>query len=300
LKKLITILFAISIVSACHSQTANSFALWASGGYSNFLSGVEDISHRGGIGGNIGLGYDLRAGGFLLQLGGEYQHYTSTAAMKEFTEIIPMLNSEGKYYDGIFIFDKNRDKQTMGNAAAVLKFGFITGSNFYMLFGGKYAYNLYGSTRTTTTVTQKGYYDNLIGEDDNGIFSEMPNHNYFTKKRKVNEKLSFAPTIFGSIEAGMQMENWSFLGATYRLAFFFDFGVTSLNSKPLLNASRIIDISKTEEFQPAVRPFFYNEKTAKINVLFTGIKLTVLFGNEHISNKNCHCIQNIKWKHIFK
>jgi hypothetical protein len=284
------------LLAVCSAQSqTHSFALWFSGNYGNFLSNTE-YTKIGGIGGNIGLGYDLQAGGFLLQIGGEFQHNTSNVLMKEFTEVIPMLSTEGKYYDGTFTFSRNRDKQTMGNAAAVLKFGFITPSSFYMLFGAKYAYNLYGKTRTSTRVTSILDFEQYIGEDDEGIWSEMPNHGTYKKRRSLSEKLSFQPTIFGSLEAGFEMRDWNFLNARYRLAFFADFGVTSLTDKPLLNSSIIKNISQTEEFQPALRPFSYNQQTTGINVLLTGIKLTVLWGGESNHSGYCNCIQDIKWK----
>jgi len=294
-KTIISLLIVLLSTIYINAQKVNSFALWGSGGYNNFLSGVEKVSTIGGAGVNIGLGYEFQSGGFLMQVGGEFQHYTSNMKMAEFTEIIPMLNTEGKYYDGTFIFDKNQDRQTMGNAAAVLKLGFVTPSNFYMLFGGKYAYNIYGSTKTYTNVTSKGYNDNLIGDDDNGTFSDMPNHGYYTIKRSFNEKLAFQPTIFGSIEAGLQIGKRNYFGVVYRFALFFDFGITALTAKPLLGQSKIIDISQTEEFQPALRPFFYNETTQRIQVIFTGIKFTVLFGKK-VEKKYCNCIQNIKWR----
>jgi hypothetical protein len=294
---LLTLLFSVVYAAA---QTTNSFALWTSGGYNNFLSNVENIKRIGGIGGNLGIGYDLRKNGFLMQTGVEYQHYTSNAKITNFTENIQMRNSEGDVYDGIFIFENNRDRQTMGNSAAVLKLGFITSSNFYMLFGGKYAYNIYGSAKTYTKAISKAYYDHLIGEDDNGIFSDMPNHGYYTKKRILKEKFAFQPIFFGSVEAGLQIDGKKLLGATWRIAFFCDFGFTALKTKPLLYTSRIKDISITEEFKPAVRPFAFNHTIDRINPLFTGVKLTLLWGNEIQNNRKCKCIQEVNKKYKTK
>lgn len=298
MNKIVTTVFSLMVAFASIAQSTNSFALWVSGGYNSFFSNVEQVKNIGAVGGNVGLGYDFQTGGFLMQLGAEYQHYTSNAFMDDFSEIIPMSNTEGNPYDGIFILPKNnREKQTMGNAAAVLKFGFITANNFYMLFGGKYAYNIYGTTATYTTVTSKAYYDHLIGDinGDEGVFSDMPNHDLFTEKRKFSKKLGFNPTIFGSVEAGMKMDNWKLWRVTYRLALFCDFGITALKDKPLPGTSRLINISKTEAFRPALRPFAYNEQTGRIPVLFAGIKLTVLFGA--ISNSGyCNCIQDVKYQ----
>lgn len=293
-----SLLLATTSIAQQTNGLTNSLALWVSGGYNNFLSNVEQVKNVGAVGGNVGLGYDLQSGGFLMQLGVEYQHYTSNAFMDDFSETVPMLNTESNPYDGIFRLKNNREKQTMGNAAAVMKFGFITPNNFYMLFGGKYAYSIYGTTATYTTVTSKAYYDHLIGdinEKEEGIFSDMPNHDYFTEKRKFSQKLGFKPTVFGSVEAGMKIEKWNLWGATYRLALFCDFGITTLTNKSLPNTSRLINTSKTEAFRPALRPFAYNEQTDRIPVLFAGIKLTMLFGSQN-NGGYCNCIQDVKYQ----
>lgn len=295
-KRLSIIAIAVLVATALQAQT-HSFALWLSGGYNSHNTKITDYSYKGGAGGNIGLGYDLQAGNFVLQLGGEFAHLTSNIGTADFVDSIPMVNTEGTPYMGHFAFTKNRDMQQFGKALAQLKLGFVTtntGTQFYGLFGGKIGFNLYGNTHTYTTVTSSGVYDDIIGGGD-GDLSNMPNHDYYTGNREYKEEIALAPTIYGSAELGLQFMDAKILGATPRLALFFDYGFTSLANKPEnVSTERIINISETDQFKPALRPMFYNDQTDKFNTFFTGIKLTLLWGGDNTSY--CHCIDDHKVK----
>lgn len=294
-KMAIAVVLLISTMSLS-SQRVNSFAMWLSGGYNNFLASRQDVAYVGNMGVALGLGYDLRLSGFLFQLGGELQHYTSNARLSNFTEIIPMKNTEGISYNGLFAFERNIDRQTMGNATAVLKLGFIASNDFYMLFGAKYGLNLYGSTTTFTNITSKGQYDHIIGEDEEGTLSDMPNHGYYSIRRSYSEMLDYEPSVYGSIEAGMQFSDNTFLGAIPRFAFVFDIGLTGLKNYPAVEGVSIIkDISTTEEFQPALRTFFFNPADSRITSMFAGVKFTLLWGSEQTSY--CNCITDFKYRH---
>ncbi len=294
-RRALIIMFLLTSAFPLSSQVVNSFALWLSGGYNNLVAKRQDVVYVGNIGTSLGLGYDLRLGGFLFQIGGEMQHYTSNAVLGNFTETIPMVNTEGIAYNGIFTFNGNTDRQTMGNAAAVIKLGFITPNSFYMLFGAKYGYNLYGNTTTSTNVTSKGQYDHIIGEDGQGTLSDMPNHGYYSARRSYAEKIEFEPSIYGSVEAGLQFSDNTFLGAVPRLAFVFDLGLTGLKNYPAVGTSPIKDISTNEEFQPALRTFFFDPAVSRITSIFAGVKLTLLWGSERTSY--CNCITDFKYRH---
>lgn len=295
-RRLSVFALTLVVVAALQAQT-HSFALWLSGGYNSHITKLPERSYMGGAGGNIGLGYDLQIDNFVLQLGGEFAHLTSNIGIADFTDSIPMINTEETPYNGVFDFTKNRDMQQFGNGAAQLKLGFTTtnpGTQFYALFGGKIAFNVYGSTRTYTTVTSTGIYDNIIGESGGGDLSNMPNHDYYTGKRQYEEEIDINPTIYSSVETGLQFMNAKILGATPRFALFFDFGFTSLAKTPNTPETRIVNVSETDQFKPALRPLFYNKETDRFNTFFTGIKLTLLWGSDPSSY--CHCIDDHKVK----
>lgn len=280
-KRLSIVAIALLIAMSIQSQT-HSFALWLSGGYNSHNTKIPENSYKGGGGGNIGLGYDLQAGHFVLQLGGEFAHLTSNIGTADFVDSIPMLNADGTTHNAMFGFTKNKDKQQFGKALAQLKLGFVTtnpGVQFYGLFGGKIGFNLYGSTHT---------YTNVVASDAN-----IPGQDYYTGKREYTENIALAPTIYGSAELGLQFIDVKILGATPRLALFFDYGFTSLANKPdSVIPARVINTSGTNQFQPALRPLFYNNQTDKFGTFFTGIKLTLLWGGDNTSY--CHCIDDHK------
>ncbi|MDR1544344.1 MAG: hypothetical protein LBS50_08080 [Prevotellaceae bacterium] len=298
MKKTVFIIGILALSFTVQAQVVNNAALWANLGYSSFLNGDKASKPLGNVGEGIGGGYELYANGFLLQIGGEFQHLSSTMKIDDLYRVYSMISTDNKLYDGSFYFQKNRDFQNLGSLGGVFMLGYQSEKSFYFLVGGKVFYNLFSNARTRTTVTTKAYFDNLIGENDNGIFSNFPNHGLTTTGRKIQERLEPNPVRYaGSIELGMRINSWSALGASYRLGFFCDFGLASL--KRINYSENIINISKTEEFQPALTSFLTHNTTDNNSfyTLFTGIKLTVLWGSE---KGKCKCLQNMKWKHLHK
>ena len=149
-----------------YPQTVNSFAVWLSGGYNNLVASADKVAYIGGLATDFGLGYDLRSGNTIFQIGGEVRYQTSNARLRNFSATIPMINTEGKPYDGLFDFRHNVDRQRVGSVAIVAKLGFVSYSDVYVLFGAKYGYNFYGYSLTSTSVTSRARYDHIIGEDD--------------------------------------------------------------------------------------------------------------------------------------
>ena len=84
-----------------------------------------------------------------------------------------------------FDFRHNVDRQRVGSVAIVAKLGFVSYSDVYVLFGAKYGYNFYGYSLTSTSVTSRARYDHIIGEDDGGLLSDMPNITLISNITKI-------------------------------------------------------------------------------------------------------------------
>ena len=276
-----------------YPQTVNSFAVWLSGGYNNLIASRDKVAYLGGLATDFGLGYDMRSGNTIFQIGGEVRYQTSNARLRDFTKTIPMINTEGKPYDGLFDFRHNVDRQRVGSVAIVAKLGFVSYSDVYVLFGAKYGYNFYGYSLTSTSVTSRGRYDHIIGEDDGGLLSDMPNHGYDTAKRRYGNKLNLEPSVYGSVEVGRQLADKTFWAAVPRIALFLDVGYTKLGkSQKTIGGSLIKDISTTEEFVPALSTFFFDPSAdgKRWLSLSFGMRLTLLWGHQKMGR--CRCIQD--------
>ena len=204
-----------------------------------------------------------------------------------------MINTEGKPYDGLFDFRHNVDRQRVGSVAIVAKLGFVSYSDVYVLFGAKYGYNFYGYSLTSTRVTSRARYDHIIGEDDGGLLSDMPNHGYDTAKRLYGNKLNLEPSVYGSVEVGRQLSDKTFFAAVPRIALFLDAGYTKLGkSQKTIGGSLIKDISTTEEFVPALSTFFFDPSAngKRWLSLSFGVRLTLLWGHQKMGR--CRCIQD--------
>ena len=109
-----------------YPQTVNSFAVWLSGGYNNLIASRDKVAYLGELATDFGLGYDLRSGNTIFQIGGEVRYQTSNARLRDFSETIPMISTEGKPYDGLFDFRHNVDRQRVGSVAIAAKLGFVS------------------------------------------------------------------------------------------------------------------------------------------------------------------------------
>ncbi len=294
---LLTLMPACSIQSG-HAQNmdnTSNIAFWTSGGYSCITNGVPETNMLGGTGMALGGGYELHYDHFALQTGLELIYGTSRMNRNDFIYTQSMQDSEGSPYQGYFEFKNIVDQQKMINVGVPLMFGYQSVGNFYFLLGGKVLFHLYGSSITSTNVTSKAYYGNIIGDDDDGIFSEIPTHGLTTERRSVRNSLRLKNIFIASIETGFFLTKPNHSHATnnhksIRLALFADYGFSPISD---MSEDLIVNISKTGEYKPAINGFLYhNVQSAFLNTLFIGVKFTTVFC---IKKKyDCKCEGSVK------
>jgi hypothetical protein len=296
----LTILPAFIMLSVCYAMNVaaqsnvntNNFLIWGSGGYSRISNDAPAVNAIGNVGGAFGAGYEFRfKNNMLLQTGLELSCFTSRMNMKDTMLVASMIDTEGDLYDGHFAFQNTHDMQQILNVGIPLMVGYESSNGLYFAIGGKVMLNLAGHSRTTTTVTSTAYYENLIGNNNTGILSNMINHGLFTETRSVNSSLRLHTIFSGSVEAGYTFgknpDDFSVKNRPkIRLSMVCDYGFAPVFEKDKPNYL-FVNTSNTGGFTPAIRSYLLKDiESNRLNILYVGLKVTVLFG---IKNTSCNC-----------
>jgi hypothetical protein len=292
-------LFLVVFLLICHccliqaqsKDHKNNIILWTSGGYSIIMNDAPRTKALGNVGISLGGGYEMHLKHFLLQTGIEISYYRSRMNLHDSLYIVPMFDTEGTPFNGHFTFRNNYSLQRIINTSIPIMLGYKSDEGYYFLMGGKFSYNWNGNSTTYTNVTSEAQYNNIVGSNNNGVISGMPNHGLNTEKRTVENLFNFNFGFTSSFEAGFQISKridhyGKRNNANLRLALFCDYGVLPFNNK-YRSDNLIIDISKTSMYMPALNGFlFFNTKSNVLNSVFVGVKLTKVFG---IKENICQC-----------
>ena len=292
-------LFLVACLLICHccfvqaqpKDHKNNIILWTSGGYSSMMNDGPKTQAMGNVGMSAGFGYEMHWNHFLLQTGLEFSYYTSRMNIGDSLYVLPMIDTEGNNFKEHFTFSNTYSMQRVINTSIPILLGYKTDKGFYFLIGGKFVYNLSGNSETNTSVTSQAEYNNIIGNNNDGVISGMPNHGLDTEKRIVKNSFTLNPGFTGTIEAGLPLRKLTNLYSTknnrsLRLALFCDYSVLSFKDN-LRSDNLIVNISKTSMYLPAINGLlFYNTKSNVLNSVFVGIKLTAIFG---IKKDICRC-----------
>jgi len=304
---LIFILLLVSVQTAFsqhgRSRSSNSIALWTNAGYSSVMNHSPETRAIGGVGCAIGIGYEHRArSGFLLQTGFELSLYNSLMRRNDTLHIVPMVDTEGRDFDGLFSFENINSRQRLVNMGPTLMIGAQLQNNFYFLLGGKVKINIHGTERTNSNVTKRARYDNIIGDDHDGILSDMPNHGLRADQRSHDRLLNINPLFIGSVEVGRVIFTGNSRDSRHRgtgnfgnhgnmrvrLSVFCDYGFSPVSRS---NNDLIINNSHTSEYTPQITGFLNHDVNSRlINTLFVGVKLTILFDTP----RRCHCTRQLQ------
>jgi hypothetical protein len=294
-------------VSSQYLDYSHNLAVWSNVGYSRFSIDAPEASVPGRFGANIGLGYEFHYKRFILQSGVDIQRISSTTTYDNIQQIVPMRDTEGRLFDGIFDFKNNTERQTFNNVAIPLLAGFSF-YDMYFLVGGKFQYNFNSNVVTSSNVVSSARYDMIIGSDGDGLIHDMPNHGLTTVRRTIKSNLELSPIYYAiSLEIGKKIEPSSFrIGNAqtrsrysrytqsrnprifgqhyYRIALFCDYGFASLKGK---TSQDIIVNTATQQkaYAPTLNHIVYSTKN--LQTLYIGVKFTLLF--EFIDKYSCQC-----------
>lgn len=310
-KKLLLFWLMVCLARVCAQSFDHTHNLvaWGNVGYDRVSNKSLETFSPGGMGTDVGLGYEFHYKKFILQTGLDLQGLFSVMQYKDISHVVPMLDTEGRPFDGIFEMQNNREHQTLNNITIPLLLGFSY-YDVYFLAGGKFQFNFNNRISTSSDVTSKARYNNIIGSDGGGLLTDMPNHDLKTVNQTVEGSLDLSPIYALSFEVGKKFtppvrkkagtarreyyrqqkesenrfKKQTFSRHYYRLAFFCDYGFTSLkeNNQPgmIINTA-----TQPRAYSPALNHMLYSEKDARL--LYAGLKFTILF--EFPSKYPCYC-----------
>ena len=283
---------AQTLFAYCRACSRNSVAVWTSAGYSNIMNHSPETRAFGGLGASIGVGYQYTAPrGFLFQTGLELSLYNSLMHHSDTLHVVPMYSTQLKEYDGLFSFENINSRQRLVNVGPTFMIGAQSVNNFYFLVGGKVKFNVHGMERVGCVVTKRARFDNIIGDDHDGILSNMPNHGLGTFNRSHDSPLRINPLFIGSFEVGRVFSSGnnrnprtsgSFgssrnsRNTNMRLSVFCDYGFSRVSASDT-HYDLIIN-SHPSEYLPHITGFLHHDVQSRfVSTLFTGVRLTFFF-----------------------
>ncbi len=300
MKNKLILIFFLCLSSAVfaqnyHTSAAHNLAIWTSGEYARFDNYLEQAQVFGGAAIEIGVGYEYntKPEGLLLQTGIGLSYQTSALTYMPFKEREYMKDTEGIAHIAKFDFRNIHESDTYYTANVDFLMGYKWRNSMYFLGGPKVAFPIVGHGITTSMVTTTARYDGLIGEDGNGLFTDMPNHYLTTNLRTHTQKLAYNPYVGMFLECGYMLWDKKVIQGnihmdyhTLRIACFCEFG-WHINTS---NASSDLVVNQAEYpvYQPAAANYLYaNNRLGYITSLCCGIKITYLLGNK--SRICIHC-----------
>ncbi|MBP1639971.1 MAG: hypothetical protein H6Q17_1554 [Bacteroidetes bacterium] len=287
----VALLWGVVYVFAQREINESHLLLSGSSGYCQIKNGATISNEKGNVGFALGTAFERQYKSFLFQTGIELSLYRSTMSLKDTLQDLDMVDTEDMPFRGHFTFTKTTDLQQMTNVAIPLMVGYESWNGYFVSVGGKAMLNLAGNTSTSTRVNLRAYYPNIIGENNDGGLSDMPNHGLSTVTRAVNGSFKLSTLFVGSIECGytipIKYENHIRSSKPkLRLSLFCDYGIAPVKTSRK-TTDLFVNTSNTGEVAPAIRSYLFNDmKTNRLNIMYTGIKATIVFD---IKTYECFC-----------
>lgn len=251
-------------------------------GYSTLIHSIDNQSAPAGLNTNLGIDYRLFHNNFLLSVGAEGMYGLYSNSLDDIEETIPMMDTEGDFFDMHAVLDHPRDYAHMVNVNLPLLVGGEWGS-FYFLVGPKLSLNMYGATSSSAAVTTYGEYDRYY--DD---FYDMVNHQFETARPISSGVLpmKWNMNVLAHLEIGGRVDdypdNQGFQARKEKvrvyLAGYVDFGV--LNLKSGSTGTPLFQYRETDQgLKFYVQPLLLSSLSdnAVMRNLSVGLKLTCAF-----------------------
>ena len=263
-------------------DTYHFVSLHGDAGYSALLHTISGQKPSAGMNTNIGLDYRLYHNTFLFSIGVEGMYELNANRMDDHDEAIPMIDTEGQYFNMHVHVDKSRDLAHMVNLNIPILFG-GEWKRFYFMVGPKLSLNMYGSTSSNAEITTYGEYERYY--DD---FYEMPNHQFASNQKMGSAQLplKWNFNILAHVEIGGRVGHM-FKHKQFRLnpdkvrmylAAYADFGILNLHKSH--SGSPIFEYRETDKgVQFYIQPLMLSTLAdqAVFRNLNVGIKYTVAF-----------------------
>ncbi len=237
-----------------------------------------------GIGGGVGVHYELQQKHFLFTAGADINPSYSIFSLRPYQTSFDDVDTENDAMTYTYYFDERKDAYTnLAVHVPVLVGGQF--DKFYFLVGAKVSLSMFGRSSATAVVRSEGAYKQFIG-----TFRDMDEHAYFSDYLAANKApLSFNFNVLASAEIGLRLgDGYKATGfgykekrkIQYRIALFADYGV--LNAVATGSNQLYITPQRFNEEDMSsgiiLNDLLLSEaRPNSVNPLQVGVKFTVLF-----------------------
>ena len=273
---------SMSAHTSLSPETHHFVSLHGDLGFSMLIHDIENQSPAKGFNPNLGVDYRLFHNNFLFSVGVEGSYCLYSNPLDDIEETIPMMDTEGEYFNMHVRVNNSRDRVHVLNANIPLLVG-GEWRYFYFMVGPKLSLNVYGATASSADVTTYGEYDRYY--DD---FYDMINHEFETARPMTSGTLpvKWNMNILAHLEIGGCLndipEHKGFRlhqdKVKVYLAGYMDFGV--LNLKVAGNGDPLFQYRETDQgLQFYIQPLLLSNRSdnAVVRNLSLGAKLTLAF-----------------------
>lgn len=275
--------FAINLqVISQINYRSNNFLIWSAAGYSANNYPLSEITQKGGTSYSTGFGFEHNYYHFQIRTGLDFSFNTSNVKITDSSISAPLTDSEGMAYTGIFDFTNHYGSNRSINFGLPVMMGYRFFNGMYFLVGAKWNYNLSAVNVSTANLTKRAIYSQLIGDNSDGVLSDIPNHGLMTKEISVIKTFQYKDVFTGSLELGFDLN-----GNIYkhnktnkpdiRFAFFLD-----CNFAQLKNNSSSFQYVNFEPDDVLLPDYYVDMKHFNFNNL--GFKLIYTF-----TPNSCNC-----------
>ncbi len=300
MKKYVLLLISFCLSVQIQAQVKNFVSAWGNLGEASLLTKTDVIDPQAslGIGGGLGVGYELHANKFLftMSIGANVSHSTFSYSPQNGT-LFDQVDTEGHVFD--FVYSQTERKDAYTNVA--IQVPIMAGAQFnrfFFLAGVKVDVSMLVLSQTEAHLSSYGVYDMFIDH-----FTGMPDHMFYpdvtlgSKSQKLGSP--FDLNVMGSVEIGWQLgeiykgTGWDVPKPKhhFRLSIFADYGLLDLVQTKGSVQFLQPPTPDTETGVIALDGLQVNHLlstnsiTQAVHNLMVGIKFTALF--ELPSKRNC-------------
>lgn len=286
------ILIAILLGFVLNSQAQvaqHYFALWGEVGGTMMLTRSDKASPAIGVGGGVGMGYEMQYNQFLLQTGLHINGAIEKLKLKNGDFVLrSSIDTEDYIFDFWYHQKDRKDNYTVTSLQIPLLFGGEF-NRFYFLAGAKANIKIYSKAHASGVYSSLGDYEPMIDP-----FEDMPNHQFFSNYYAVSEeKCRFNFDVLLSGEIGIRFGNLyrtSSDRSKVRLAIYADYGLLDCHVKGDKDIVSLAQTFNAGDMRTSIHPHHFlstKDATNPVHNLQVGIKLTYLLNSKVGKKRFC-------------
>jgi hypothetical protein len=227
-----------------------------------------------GVGGALGLNYQLKMNQFIMELGveGAYGHYR--VGLENMDLSYQMIDTKGTPFEYKGLVTNRVDMCNMLSVRVPLMFG-VEWHHVYVKAGAKVSLALMGNGKSVAKLTTTGKYDIFYEEIQN-----TPTHGFVRDKAvESKSKFVYGLDVSPQLEFGLVMNNKSFSyrnkGHKMHLGVYASYGL--MNALPTNRESKVLEGDVSQYMRVNMNHVYTTNEVTKLNQLEVGVRFQVFF-----------------------